>query len=92
MAEICWHLDFFTMCSGTGYQQLTEGVQMSEHEEKLRELGAKLGLLYDRQAAMVWLFSPQPLLDGWTPAELIQTRRAHEVIRLLDQILEGAYI
>jgi hypothetical protein len=65
---------------------------MSDHEENLRSLGAKLGLLYDWQAAMVWLFSGQPLLSGRTPAALIQQRRTHEVIRLLDQILEGAYI
>jgi Protein of unknown function (DUF2384) len=65
---------------------------MSDHENKLRELGAKLMLLYDAPAAMVWLFSPQQHLDGWAPAALIQQRRTHEVIRLLDQIPEGAYI
>jgi len=49
-------------------------------------------LLYDAQAAMVWLFSPQRHLGGWVPAALIQQRRTHEVIRLLDQILDGVYL
>jgi hypothetical protein len=66
--------------------------KMSDREEKLRELGAKLGLLYDWQAAMVWLFSRQPLLDGEQPAFLIREGRTREVIRLLDQIVEGAYL
>jgi hypothetical protein len=65
---------------------------MIDHEESLRELGAKLGLLYDWQAAMVWLFSAQPLLNGDPPAFLIREGRTHEVIRLLDQILEGAFV
>lgn len=65
---------------------------MSQHEKRLREIGVKLMLLYDAQAAMVWLFSPQRHLGGWVPAALIQQRRTHEVIRLLDQILDGVYL
>jgi hypothetical protein len=65
---------------------------MSDHEDKLRELGAKLRHLYDAQQAMVWLFSPQPLLEGWAPAALIQQRRINEVILLLDQLILGIYL
>lgn len=65
---------------------------MIDQEQKLRELGGKLAQLYTPEEMAVWLFSPQPLLEEWAPAALIQQRRTHEVIRLVDQILEGVYI
>jgi hypothetical protein len=62
------------------------------HEQKLRELGGKLAQLYTPEEMAVWLFSAQQPLNWHSPAALVQRRRTDEVIRLVDQILEGAYV
>jgi uncharacterized protein (DUF2384 family) len=38
--------------------------------------------LYEPHAARAWLITPQPLLDGRRPCELLSTPRGHQ--RLLD--------
>ena len=41
---------------------------------------------------MVWLFAPQALLSGETPAQAILAGRADDVLRLLRQINEGVHL
>lgn len=52
----------------------------------------QLSDFYEPQEARLWLFSRQKLLDGVTPAELIQTGRTEEVIRMIDQLRDGVYL
>ena len=52
----------------------------------------QLSDFYDPREARLWLFSRQRLLDGKTPAELIQAGRAEDVIRIIDQLRDGVYV
>jgi len=52
----------------------------------------QLADLYEPQEARLWIYSPQKLLRGKTPAELIQRGRIDEVMRVIDQLLEGVYV
>ena len=61
-------------------------------EKRLLELEYivdQLSEIYEPQEARLWLFSRQKLLDGGTPAELIQTSRTGEVIRMINQLRDG---
>jgi len=52
----------------------------------------QLSDFYDPQEARLWLFSRQRLLGGMTPAELIQSGLADDVIRVIDQLRDGVYV
>lgn len=52
----------------------------------------QLSELYDPKEARLFLYSPQKLLDGQTPAHLIQQGRMSEVHRLVNQIRESVYL
>jgi uncharacterized protein (DUF2384 family) len=52
----------------------------------------QLSDFYDHKEARLWLFSPQRLLRGSTPAELIQDGRSDEVIAAIDRLREGVFI
>lgn len=52
----------------------------------------QLSDFYEPEEARLWLFSRQRLLDGETPAELIQKGRAQEVIDVIDQLRDGVFI
>ena len=52
----------------------------------------QLSDFYEPQEARLWLFSPQKLLNGQTPAELIQQGRAREVLTLVNQLRDGVFI
>jgi hypothetical protein len=47
---------------------------------------------YDPQEARLWLFSRQKLLDGQTPADLIQKGRTDEVRNVIAQLRDGVFI
>lgn len=52
----------------------------------------KLADLYEPDEVRLWLFARQKLLNGEVPAELIRQRRTDEVIKIIRQVLEGAYV
>lgn len=52
---------------------------------------AKLAELYSADEIEVWLTSPQRLLDGKSPRELIDAGQSDAVTRLLRQLEEGVY-
>jgi hypothetical protein len=56
------------------------------------EIGELLEELYPDGAGDEWLDSPQKLLGGRTPGELLGQDRAEDVLRLLRQISDGAYL
>ena len=47
---------------------------------------------YEPNEARQWLFSPQKLLNGQKPAELIQQGRIDEVRRLVNQLRDAVYL
>ncbi len=51
----------------------------------------QLADFYEPKEARQWIFAPQKLLDGTSPAELIRSGRIDEVMRLVGQLREGAY-
>jgi hypothetical protein len=61
-------------------------------DQKLRDLGHKLAGLYTPEEMMVWLFSAQKALGDNMPALIILRGQTDELLRLLTQIEEGAYI
>lgn len=65
---------------------------LPSYVDNIRALHAKLAQLYEPEDALVWLFSIQESLGGRMPAQLILQGRVEDINRLLDQILEGAYI
>jgi uncharacterized protein (DUF2384 family) len=56
------------------------------------DLAALLGELFTEAEAFRWLLAPHPLLDGQTPLALIAEGRLDDVLTLLWQLREGAYL
>ena len=52
----------------------------------------QLADLYDPTEARLWLFSRQKVLNGSTPASLIQAGRTDEVLKVIGQLLDSVYI
>lgn len=52
----------------------------------------QLSDFYEPREARLWLFSPQRLFAGKTPADLIQQGRTDEVIRAIDQLRDGVFV
>jgi len=52
----------------------------------------QLSDFYEPNEARLWIFSPQKLLNGASPAELIQEGRIDEVRRLVNQLRDAVYI
>ncbi|MCH7543008.1 MAG: DUF2384 domain-containing protein [Proteobacteria bacterium] len=52
----------------------------------------QLSDFYEPDEARLWIFSPQKLLNGASPAELIQEGRIDEVRRLVNQLRDAVYI
>jgi len=48
--------------------------------------------LYRPDEARLWLFSPNPLLEGRSPAQKIEGDEADSVLDVIDQLKDGAYI
>lgn len=52
----------------------------------------QLSDFYQPKEARLWMFSRQKLLNGETPANLIQQGRAAEVIAVIDQLRDGVFV
>ena len=52
----------------------------------------QLSDFYEPKDARLWLFSRQKLLNGATPAELIQQGHADSVISAINQLRDGVYV
>jgi uncharacterized protein (DUF2384 family) len=52
----------------------------------------QLADFYQPDEARQWIFAPQKLLGGASPAELIREGRIDEVRRLVNQLREGVYL
>lgn len=52
----------------------------------------QLSELYEPDDARIWMFSPQKLLGGEKPAELIRGGRIDEVLRLVNQLRDSSYL
>lgn len=65
----------------------------TEHQLlELEYIVDQLSDFYEPHEARLWLFSRQKLLDGESPAGLIQQGRTSEVIAVIDQLRDGVYI
>ena len=52
----------------------------------------QLSDFYEPNEARLWIFSRQRLLNGETPAELIQRGRVDEVLVVVHQLRDGVYL
>jgi hypothetical protein len=52
----------------------------------------QLSELYEPNDARLWIFSPQKLLGGASPAALIREGRIDEVLRLVSQLRDAVYL
>ncbi len=52
----------------------------------------QLADFYEPNEARQWIFAPQKLLGGISPAELIRTGRIDEVMRLVGQLRDAVYL
>jgi hypothetical protein len=51
----------------------------------------QLADFYEPNEARQWIFAPQKLLEGTSPAELIRSGRIDEVMRLVNQLREAVH-
>lgn len=52
----------------------------------------ELAEFYEPDAAKLWLFTPQRLLGGATPADRIEQDRVEDVLALIKQLQDGAFV
>jgi uncharacterized protein (DUF2384 family) len=52
----------------------------------------QLSEFYEPDEARLWLFSPHRLLNGARPADRIQENATDEVLALIDQLRDGAFV
>ncbi|MEI6623303.1 MAG: antitoxin Xre/MbcA/ParS toxin-binding domain-containing protein [Actinomycetes bacterium] len=52
----------------------------------------QLSEFYEPDEARLWLFSPHRLLKGARPADRIQENATDEVLALIDQLRDGAFV
>ncbi len=52
----------------------------------------QLGDFYEPDEARLWLFAPHRLLGGDRPADRIQEGHVDEVLALISQLQDGAYV
>ena len=52
----------------------------------------QLADFYEPNEARQWIFAPQKLLDGVSPAELISKGQMDEVMRLVAQLRDAIYL
>lgn len=58
----------------------------------LEWLADQLHEFYPPEEARLWLFSPHRLLSGQTPADRIQAGKSQDVLALIDQLRDGAFV
>lgn len=72
--------------------------KVDPHSDKLQQLLTlewltdQLREFYDPEEARLWLFSRHRLLGGDSPADRIQAGRAEDVLALIDQLRDGAFV
>lgn len=59
---------------------------------RLEWLISELGDLYSPDEARLWLFSPHKLLGGDRPADRIQQGKIEDVLTVIAQLKDGAYV
>lgn len=60
---------------------------------QLKQIRGMLADLYQESAeAEQWLDTPQTLLDGAIPRELVECGNGERVIAMLQAVLDGAYL
>ncbi|HUO92053.1 MAG TPA: antitoxin Xre/MbcA/ParS toxin-binding domain-containing protein [Rhizomicrobium sp.] len=67
----------------------------SDTERTLLELEYvvdQLSDFYSPNEARQWIFAPQKLLDGESPASLIRTGRIERVMQLISQLRDGVFM
>jgi transcriptional regulator with XRE-family HTH domain len=52
----------------------------------------QLADFYEPNEARQWIFAPQKLLEGASPAELIRNGQIDEVLRLVSQLRDAVYL
>ncbi len=52
----------------------------------------QLSDFYEPNEARQWIFAPQKLLNGKSPAELIRNGRIDEVMHLVSQLRDAVYL
>lgn len=52
----------------------------------------QLSEFYEPDHAKLWLFTPQRLLGGATPADRIEDNRLEDVLALIKQLQDGAFV
>lgn len=52
----------------------------------------QLSDIYEPTEARLWLFTPQKLLKGQSPAALIQNGQSHEVIAIVNQLRDSVHV
>lgn len=55
-------------------------------------LASELAEFYTPEEAKLWLFTPQRLLGGKTPADRIANDSVDEVLALVKQLQDGAFV
>ena len=55
-------------------------------------LANELSEFYTPEEARLWLFTPQRLLGGKTPADRIENDAVDEVLALVKQLQDGAFV
>ena len=63
-----------------------------DHLLRLEWLATELADFYSPQEAQLWLFSPHKLLQGDRPADRIQQGKMEDVLTLIAQLKDGAYV
>jgi transcriptional regulator with XRE-family HTH domain len=63
-----------------------------DHLLQLDWLISELSELYNPSDAHIWLFSPNKLLQGRRPVDLIKERKSDEVLRVIAQLKDGAFV
>ncbi len=58
----------------------------------LEWLVGELAEFYEPEQARLWLFSPHRLLGGDRPADRIQEGRVDDVLGLISQLSDGAFV
>jgi transcriptional regulator with XRE-family HTH domain len=58
----------------------------------LEWLVEELSQFYEPPEARLWLFAPHRLLNGKRPAERIQEGRLDDVLAVISQLRDGAYV
>lgn len=72
--------------------------KVEPHSDRLHRLLAlewligELAEFYPPDEARLWLFSPHRLLDGERPADRIQQGKTDDVLTLIAQLRDGAFV